>query len=91
MCRLVGEVLTIGEVADVFGVTYVEVSDEEWRRQALAVGYDPHAVEHLTKLWELFRTIGSGHPLYQVTASIADIGGEPPVRLREHVRSLAAA
>jgi uncharacterized protein YbjT (DUF2867 family) len=91
VCRLVGEVLTIGEIADVFGVTYVEVSDEEWRRQALAVGYDPHAVEHLTKLWELFRTIGSGHPLYQVTGSIADIGGEPPVRLREHVRSLAAA
>ena len=88
VCRLTGEVLTVGEIVDAFGVTYVEVSDEEWRQQALAVGYDPHAVEHLSKLWELFRTIGSGHELYHVTDSIEKIGGEPPRTLRDFVQTL---
>jgi uncharacterized protein YbjT (DUF2867 family) len=89
VCRLTGEVPTIGEIADTFGVKYVEVSDGEWRDQAVAVGYDPHAVEHLSKLWALFRTIGSGHSLYRVTEEIERIGGQPPRTLRDHLRRRA--
>ncbi|SUA79315.1 NAD(P)H azoreductase [Nocardia otitidiscaviarum] len=43
------------------------------------------AVGDLREITTVFAAIGSGHQLYRVTEAIADIGGRPPLTLREHV------
>lgn len=83
---LTGEIRSIGEIAEVFGARYTEITPEVWRRRALPLYGDPHTVEHLTKLWEIFRLIGSGHELYEVTPSIERFGGRPPKTLAEFTR-----
>jgi uncharacterized protein YbjT (DUF2867 family) len=89
VCRLTGEVMTIGEAARAFGATYIDQDPREWRRTATRVYEDTTAVEHLSHLWELFRVIGSGHDLYQVTEAIEQIGGRPPQTLEEFTRTRA--
>ncbi|WP_248962891.1 NmrA family NAD(P)-binding protein [Sphaerisporangium perillae] len=86
ICRLTGEIMTIGQAAKTFGggLTYVDQDPEEWRREAMALYDDTVAVEHLSHLWELFRVIGSGHDLYQVTEAIERIGGRPPLTLHDY-------
>lgn len=88
VCRLTGDIRTIGEIATAFGasgrpVRYVNVDPGEWEQRALGIYHDPHTVEHLSKLWEIFRLIGSGHELYQVTDAFDRIGGSPPLKLSE--------
>ncbi|MFG1704359.1 NAD(P)H-binding protein [Nonomuraea sp. M3C6] len=84
ICLLTGQMATVGEAADAFGVEYVDVPPEEWEARAMDVYGDAVAVEHLTHLWAIFRLIGSGdHPLYRVTESIEHHGGRPPMTLRE--------
>ncbi|MGP3911577.1 NAD(P)H-binding protein [Nonomuraea sp. 10N515B] len=84
VCLVNGQMATIGEVADAFGIPYVDVPPEEWESRAMDIYQDDVAVEHLTHLWALFRFIGPGHhPLYRITESIERIGGRPPVTLRE--------
>ena len=87
--RLTGELRTVGAIVDAYSaatgqpLSYVDVPPDEWRAQALAAGGDPHTVEHLSKLWEIFRTTGPDHPLYRVTEAIERFGGRPPVTLPE--------
>jgi hypothetical protein len=90
ICRLTGEVMTIGEAVTTFGhgLAYVDQDPQEWRLTAMRLYQDPVAVEHLSHLWELFRTIGSHHDLYQVTEAIERIGGRPPRTLREFTEAL---
>jgi uncharacterized protein YbjT (DUF2867 family) len=83
ICRLTGEITTIGEAARTFGLAYVDRDPGEWRQRAMALYEDATAVEHLSHLWELFRIIGSHHELYQVTEAIEQIGGRAPQTLRE--------
>jgi uncharacterized protein YbjT (DUF2867 family) len=88
VCRLTGDIATIGEIAGAFSaggtqVRYVNADPVEWASRALGLYHDPHTVEHLSKLWEIFRLIGSGHDLYQVTEEIERIGGRPPQTLSD--------
>jgi hypothetical protein len=83
ICRLTGEVTTIGEAVRTFGLAYVDQDPQEWRLMAMALYEDATAVEHLSHLWELFRTIGGHHDLYEVTEAIERIGGHPPESLRD--------
>jgi uncharacterized protein YbjT (DUF2867 family) len=88
VCRLTGDVATIGEIARAFNaagppVRYVNADPDAWAKRALGIYRDPHTVEHLSKLWEIFRLIGSGHDLYQVTEEIERIGGRPPQTLSD--------
>lgn len=88
VCRLTGDVAAIGEIASAFGasgtpVRYVDIDPREWEQQALGIYHDPHTVEHLSRLWEIFRIIGSGHDLYEVTDAIEQVGGRPPRKLSE--------
>jgi uncharacterized protein YbjT (DUF2867 family) len=88
VCRLTGDVRSIGEIAAAFTaggspVRYADIDPREWERRALGIYRDPHTVEHLSKLWEIFKIIGSGHDLYQVTDVIEQAGGRPPVKLSE--------
>ncbi|MGW4639019.1 NmrA family NAD(P)-binding protein [Sphaerisporangium sp. NPDC004334] len=87
VCRLTGEVMTIGQAVRTFGagLVYVDQDAEEWRRKAMALYEDAVAVEHLSHLWELFRLIGDHHELYEVTEAIERLGGRPPETLRAFV------
>ncbi|HEY0536934.1 MAG TPA: NAD(P)H-binding protein [Actinoallomurus sp.] len=86
ICRLTGEVMTIGKAAEAFGLAYAAQDPQEWRRGAMTLYGDPTTVEHLFHLWELFRAIGSHHDLYEVTETIERIGGHPPKTLHDFTR-----
>lgn len=84
---LCGAVHGIGEVAETFGVPYVDVDPDEWRALALDLYGDPVSVEHLTSLWAMFKALGSGSGLFAVTDSIEKITGRPPMSLAEFAAS----
>ena len=101
--RLIGATLSLQEIIATFGrvrgrsVQYQEISDEEWRRDALARGYNEHAVEHLSSLWRAIRAAGidPNDPRYGVTDTIEKIGGAKPnsfeAFVRKHQNELAPA
>lgn len=89
VCLLTGDVLDVGQIVETFSsasggeVTYVDVPPDDWPAQALAAGLDPHAITHLSKLWEIFRILDPSYNLFQVTESIQQLGGQAPQTLRE--------
>ncbi|MGW4352403.1 NAD(P)H-binding protein [Nocardia sp. NPDC004582] len=80
---LAGEIMTVGEAADILGVPYRNVDPVAWSDWAMTVYRDDVTVEHLTHLWTMFAAIGSGHELFRVTESIERFTGRPPITLRE--------
>jgi uncharacterized protein YbjT (DUF2867 family) len=92
--RLVGEIPTIGQLVDEFGTAlgaplrYVNVDEGVWREQALAAYGDRHAVEHLSRLWQVFANAGNrDDSLYRVSESIKRLTGRGPATLREFLRT----
>jgi uncharacterized protein YbjT (DUF2867 family) len=94
--RLVGAVPTIAELVDEFGVAlgiplrYVNVDEREWRAQAAARNWDPHAVEHLSRLWQMFNraaTANRDESTWRVTDSVERLTGAQPETLREFLRT----
>jgi uncharacterized protein YbjT (DUF2867 family) len=91
---LVGSVLALRDIIATFGhvlskeIHYEEISDEEWRSDALARGYNQHSVDHLSNLWRAFRTSGanSKNARYAITDSIETLGGTKPKTFEEFVR-----
>ena len=89
---LVGAVLTLGDIIATLGrvlgrdIRYEQISDEEWRRDALARNYDPHAVEHLSHLWRSLRNARSESREFAVTDAIETVGGAKPKTFEEFVR-----
>ena len=61
---LVGTVISLKEIIATFArvlgkdVRYEEITDDEWRREALARNYNAHAIEHLSSLWKALRAAG---------------------------------
>jgi uncharacterized protein YbjT (DUF2867 family) len=100
--RLIGATLSLQEIIATFGhvhgrsVQYQEISDEEWRRDALARGYNEHAIDHLSSLWRAIRAAGidPNDPRYGVTDTIEKIGGAKPnsfeAFVRKHLAPVAA-
>ena len=92
--RLIGTTISLKEIIATFArefgrdVRYEEISDEEWRRDALARGYNTHAVEHLSSLWRAIRgaAIDPKDPRYAVTGAIEEIGGLKPKTFATFVR-----
>lgn len=91
--RLVGALPTVGEIVTVFqttlGITlrYVNIDEQTWHDGALARGADPHAIEHLWRLWQVFRTASLRHePLFQVTDAVKRLTGAEPQTLQEFVQ-----
>ena len=80
---LCGGVHSIGDVAAAFGVPYVDVAPDEWNSRAVELYRDPFAISHLASLWAMFKALGSGTGLFQVTESIERLTGRPPVTLQE--------
>ncbi|WP_330180898.1 NAD(P)H-binding protein [Nocardia sp. NBC_01503] len=82
---LTGDVQPIDAAAHTLGRTYRDTDPETWRRWAIDFYGSPHAAEHLTKLWEIFRLLSEGTNLYQVTPAIQQYGGHPPITLSDFV------
>jgi uncharacterized protein YbjT (DUF2867 family) len=80
---LAGEIMTAGEAAAALGVRYVDVDPVDWAVRAQTLYRDDVVVEHLSHLWKLFKDIGSGHRLYEVTDTVARFAGRPPLSLAE--------
>jgi len=91
---LVGSVLALRDIIasfrNVLGthVSYEEISDEQWRSDALARGYNQHAVDHLSHLWRALRAAGSDlkRERYAVTDLIETLGGTKPKTFEDFLR-----
>jgi uncharacterized protein YbjT (DUF2867 family) len=91
---LIGTVISLKDIIATFGrvlakdVRYEEISDDEWRRDALARGYNTHAVEHLSALWKALRGAGQDPQVarFVVTDPIEKIGGAKPKTFEQFVR-----
>ena len=91
---LVGTVISLKEIIATFGrvlgknVRYEETTDDEWRNDAIARGYNAHAVAHLSALWKALRGAGLDpeRARFAVTDSIEKIGGEKPRTFEQFVR-----
>jgi hypothetical protein len=58
---------------------YEEISDDRWKTEALARGWNAHAVEHLSSLWRSLRgaAVAPEAGRFAVTDTIENIGGGP--------------
>jgi uncharacterized protein YbjT (DUF2867 family) len=91
---LIGTVVSLKEIIATFGrvlakdVRYEEISDDEWRSDALARGYNAHAVEHLSQLWKAIRgaSLDPEAARFAVTDTIEKIGGARPKTFETFVR-----
>jgi uncharacterized protein YbjT (DUF2867 family) len=92
--RLIGTTISLREIVATFArvmgrnVHYEEITDEQWRRDVAARGFNPHAIEHLSSLWRAIRgaAIDPNDPRYAVTETIEKIGGAKPKRFDAFVR-----
>ena len=88
---LVGETPTVREMIESLGraigrpVRYVAITDEQWAN-AVKERINPHALDHLTHLWQYFR---KGEERFQATDAIRAITGRDPQTLEEFFRSNA--
>ena len=91
---LIGTTISLKEIIAIFGrvlgmnVSYEEISDEEWRRNAASRGYNEHAITHLSSLWRALRSaaIDPDDPRYAVSDTIEKIGGARPKTFEAFVR-----
>jgi uncharacterized protein YbjT (DUF2867 family) len=94
---LVSETLTVREIVETLGraigreIRYVPITDEQWA-DAVKVRLNPHALDHLTHLWQHFR---KGEQRYQATDAIRAVTGRNPQTLEEfflaNAKSIGAA
>jgi uncharacterized protein YbjT (DUF2867 family) len=91
---VIGTVISLKEIIATFGrvfakdVRYEEISDDEWRHDALARGYNAHALEHLSALWKALRAAGLDpeRARFAVTDTIEKLGGAKPKTFETFVR-----
>lgn len=68
-------------------IQYVAISDEQWAN-AVKERLNPHALDHLTHLWQYFRR---GEEHFQATDAIRVVTGRDPQTLEEFFRANAKA
>lgn len=91
---VIGTVISLKEIIATFAgvlgknVRYEEISDDEWRSEALARGFGQHAVEHLSALWKALRSAGLDpeRARFAVTDTIEKLGGARPKTFEAFVR-----
>ena len=82
---LVSATPTVREIVETLGRTtgrkirYVPITDEQWG-DAVKERLNPHALDHLTHLWQFFR---KGKQRYQPTHTIRAVTGRRPQTLEE--------
>src|SRR5580704_8942078 len=88
---LVGETPTVGEMTEALGRTigrpirYKSITDEQWA-DAAKERIGPHALDHLSHLWQTFR---KGEERYRTTDTIRMVTGRNPQTLEEFFRENA--
>ena len=88
---LVSETLTVRQIVETLGnaigrpIRYVPITDEQWA-DAVKERINPHALDHLTHLWQYFRN--STEPR-QATNAIREATGRNPQTLEEFFRANA--
>jgi uncharacterized protein YbjT (DUF2867 family) len=86
---LVGETPTVKEITEALGraigraIRYVAITDEQWAN-AVKERMNPHALNHLTHLWQYFRR---GEERFQATDAIRVVTGRSPQTLEEFFRA----
>jgi uncharacterized protein YbjT (DUF2867 family) len=86
---VIGEVLSLRDIVATFervlgrDVRYQEIPDKVWADVALSRGFNAHAVDHLSKLWQSIR---SQMRQYEVPDTILRLGGRNPKTFDEFVR-----
>jgi len=90
---VIGTAISLKEIVATFArvlgrdVHYQEVTDDEWRNEVLARGWNAHAVEHLSSLWKALRaSISPQAGRFPVTDTIEKIGGAKPMSFEQFVR-----
>ncbi|WP_035356924.1 NmrA family NAD(P)-binding protein [Edaphobacter aggregans] len=82
---LVSETPTVREIVETLGraigreIRYVPITDEQWA-EAVKERINPHALDHLTHLWQYFR---KGEEHFQATDAICVVTGRTPQTLEE--------
>jgi uncharacterized protein YbjT (DUF2867 family) len=90
---LVSETPTVREMTEALGraigrpIQYIAITDEQWAN-AVKERINPHALDHLTHLWQYFRR---GEETYQATDAIRAVTGRDPQTLEEFCRANAEA
>jgi uncharacterized protein YbjT (DUF2867 family) len=88
---LVGETPTVREMIEALGraigrpIRYVAITDEQWAN-AVKERLGPHALDHLSHLWQTFR---KGEQRYQTTDAIRTVTGRNQHTLEEFFRENA--
>lgn len=88
---LVSETPTVGEIVETLSrvlgrsIRYVPITDEQWA-EAVKVRINPHALVHLTHLWQSFR---KGEVHYQATGTVRSVTGRNPQTLEEFFQANA--
>jgi uncharacterized protein YbjT (DUF2867 family) len=88
---LVSETPSVREIIETLGnaigrpIRYVPITDEQWA-EAVKERINPHALDHLTHLWQYFRN--SKEPR-QPTSAIREVTGRNPQTLEEFFRANA--
>jgi len=90
---LVSETPTVREMTEALGraigrpIRYVAITDDQWAN-AVKERVNPHALDHLTHLWQYFRR---GEDRFQATDAIRAVTGRNPQMLEEFFRANAKA
>jgi uncharacterized protein YbjT (DUF2867 family) len=88
---LVSETLTARQIVDTLGkaigrqIRYVPITDEQWA-DAVKEHINPHALDHLTHLWQYFRNLRERR---RVTNTVREVTGRTPQTLEEFFRANA--
>jgi uncharacterized protein YbjT (DUF2867 family) len=90
---LVSETPTVREIVETLGkaigrpIRYVPITDEQWTER-VKERINPHALDHLSHLWQYFR---KGEERYQTTDTVRVITGRNPQTLEEFFRANAGS
>jgi uncharacterized protein YbjT (DUF2867 family) len=82
---LISATPTVGEMIEALAraigrpIRYVSITDEQWAN-AVKERLNPHALDHLTHLWQSFR---KGEQRYQATDTVRAVTGRNPQTLEE--------
>ena len=88
---LVGETPSVAEITEALGraigrrIRYGAITDEQWAA-AVTERLNPHALDHLSHLWQTFR---KGEERYRTTDAIRVLTGRNPQTLEEFFRENA--
>ena len=88
---LVSETPTVREIVETLSsaigrpIRYISITDEQWA-EAVKERVNPHALDHLTHLWQYFR---KRQEHFQTTGTIRDVTGGNPQTLEEFFRANA--